>query len=318
MAIAPDSFRFHLEPATGVATIVLDRPKRMNALTFEVYRELRETFDAIAEEPEIRAVVITGAGKAFCTGGDVRDIIGPLLERDLEGLEAFTTMTCDLVRSIRGCRRPVIAALNGTVAGAGAVIAAACDLRIAGPDARIAFLFTRVGLSGADMGICWLLPRIVGHGRASELLLTGDFIDAEEAARIGLYNRVVISERVLEVALDLAAKIAAGPGYGLRVTREALDDEWDMDLEHALREEAHLQAVCMLHDDFREAYDAFVAKREPRFSSSPEEPKMDDPRARPDRDRSRPDPLPDDRDDEEGEDDDDGDDPPPRSKETLH
>lgn len=307
MDIAPTSFRFHHDPATGVATIVLDRPERLNALTFQVYRELRETFDAVADEPEVRAVVITGSGRAFCTGGDVRDIIGPLLERDLEGLREFTTMTCDLVRAIRGCRRPVVAALNGTVAGAGAVIAAACDVRVAGPEARIAFLFTRVGLSGADMGICWLLPRIVGHGRASELLLTGDFVEPEEALRIGLYNRLVRTEQVLEVALDLAEKIASGPGYGLRITREALDNEWNLTLEEALEQEAFLQAVCMLHEDFREAYEAFTEKRDARFSSNTEGPDLESEEGL-------------DEPDEADEGDEGGEEPPPRAKppETLH
>lgn len=279
LSITPRSFLFHGDPATGVATIVLNRPERLNALTFEVYRELRETFDAILDVPEVRAVVITGQGKAFCSGGDVRDIIGPLLERDLDGLHEFTTMTCELVRAIRRCSCPVIAALNGTVAGAGAVIATAADLRIAAQSARIAFLFSRVGLSGADMGICWLLPRLVGHGRAAELLLTGDFIDAAEALRIGLYNQVVADERVLEVALTLAEKIARGPAFGLRATREALDSEWDMTLDEALEQEAHVQAVCMTREDFREAYRAFVEKRDPVFKrgGATEEPEEDDP-----------------------------------------
>lgn len=281
MSIRTESFLFHHDASTGVATIVLNRPDRLNALTFEVYRELRDTFDALGAEPDVRAAVITGQGKAFCSGGDVRDIIGPLLERDFDGLHEFTTMTCDLVRAIRGCARPVIAALNGTVAGAGAVIAAAADLRVAAESARIAFLFTRVGLSGADMGVSWLLPRLVGHGKASELLLTGDFIDAHEALRIGLYNHVVHDDRVLEVALDLAEKIARGPAFGLRVTREALDTEWDMTLAEALEQEAHLQAVCMLRADFREAYRAFLEKRQPHFNEGddrdpPSRPPSDD------------------------------------------
>lgn len=281
MSIQPSSFLFHRDESTGVATIVLNRPERLNALTFEVYRELRDTFDALDDERDVRAVVITGQGKAFCSGGDVRDIIGPLLERDFEGLHEFTTMTCDLIRAIRGCPRPVIAAINGTVAGAGAVIAAASDLRIAAESARIAFLFTRVGLSGADMGISWLLPRLVGHGKATELLVTGDFIDAREALRIGLYNRVVHDDRVLEVALDLAEKIARGPAFGLRITREALESEWDMTLEQALEQEAHLQAVCMMREDFREAYRAFVEKRQPVFNQEKEPEEPDEPEETP-------------------------------------
>ncbi|MEE8061947.1 MAG: enoyl-CoA hydratase-related protein, partial [Gemmatimonadales bacterium] len=179
MTIKPQSFAYALDTETSVATITLNRPDRLNALTFEVYAELRDTFLALDTEPGVRAIVITGAGRAFCSGGDVEDIIGPLFERDYEGLLEFTVMTCDLIGAMRSCRRPIVAALNGTVAGAGAVIASACDVRIADPKAKIAFLFTLVGLSGADMGIAWLLPRLIGFGRATELLMTGDFIDAE-------------------------------------------------------------------------------------------------------------------------------------------
>lgn len=265
MPIDPDSFRFHLDPETSVATILLDRPDRMNALTFEVYAELRETLDRVAEEG-VRALVISGRGKAFCTGGDVHEIIGPLLERDPDGLLEFTRMTCDLVRAIRGCPRPVIAALNGTTAGAGAVIAAACDMRIAAASARIAFLFPRVGLSGADMGIAWLLPRLVGLGRASDLLLTGRFVDAEEAAEIGLVNQVAAdAKRALEVALDLAESLARGPIRAHAVTKAALDREAEMSLEEALEAEARAQAELMAEPAFREAYRAFMEKREPRF-----------------------------------------------------
>src|SRR5918996_2148522 len=187
----PSSFRYAVDAATGVATITLNRPDRLNALTFEIYDELRQTFRTLSAEDGVRAIVITGSGKAFCSGGDVHDIIGALFARDYRGLLEFTRMTCDLVLAIRQCRRPVIAALNGTTAGAGAVIATACDVRIAATSAKIAFLFTKVGLSGADMGAAWMLPRIVGFGRATELLMTGEFISAEEAMRIGLYNRVV-------------------------------------------------------------------------------------------------------------------------------
>ena len=266
MPIAPQSFLYDHDRDSGVATLVLNRPERMNALTFEVYEELLATFEALDSEPGVRAIVLTGQGRAFCTGGDVKEIIGPLLGRDFERLHRFTTMTCDLVRAIRGCRRPVVAALNGTVAGAGAVIASACDVRIAAESARIAFLFTRVGLSGADMGICWMLPRLVGLGRATELLMTGEFIDAQEAWRIGLYNQVVTDDRVLDVALGLAESLARGPAHGLGVTKEALEKESDMLLEQALAQEAHAQALCMESPDFREAYLAFVEKREPRFN----------------------------------------------------
>lgn len=213
------------------------------------------------------AVVLTGSGRAFCSGGDVEDIIGALFSRDAEGLRAFTRMTCDLILNIRRCRRPVIAALNGTVAGAGAVIAAACDIRIASETAKIAFLFVRVGLSGADMGASWLLPRIVGHGRATEILMTGDFIDARRALDIGLYNAVVPVERVLDEATALAARLARGPAEALAVTKRALDAEWALDLEAALTHEADVQAELMERPDFREAYEAFRAKREPKFQA---------------------------------------------------
>jgi enoyl-CoA hydratase/carnithine racemase len=263
--IAPVSFAYSLDRTTSVATITLNRPDRLNALTFEVYDELRNTFRALDTEAGVRAIVITGAGKAFCSGGDVHDIIGALFARDFRGLLEFTHMTCDLVLAIRHCRRPVIAALNGTTAGAGAVIAAACDIRIAAPSAKIAFLFTRVGLSGADMGAAWLLPRIVGHGRASELLLTGDFITADEAHRIGLYNRVVPDGELAGAARALAATLAAGPSFAHEITKDALNREAHMDLAAALESEAQIQAALMMHPDFREAYDAFVAKRPPRF-----------------------------------------------------
>jgi enoyl-CoA hydratase/carnithine racemase len=263
--IAPTSFLYEHDEGAGVATITLNRPDRLNALTFEVYAELERTFRALDAEPGVRAVVITGKGRAFCSGGDVEDIIGPLLARDAAGLLEFTTTTCDLVAAIRACRRPVIAALNGTTAGAGAVIAIACDIRIAAGNAKIAFLFTKVGLSGADMGAAWLLPRIVGLGRATEILLTGEFLDAAEAHRIGLYNRVVPDGDVLRAALDLAARLARGPSEALAVTKRALEEEAAMDLAHALAAEARAQAACMQSASFREAYEAFVTKRAPRF-----------------------------------------------------
>jgi enoyl-CoA hydratase/carnithine racemase len=261
----PTSFLYALDSSAGVATVTLNRPERMNALTFEVYEELRSTFRALDTEPGVRAVVITGAGKAFCSGGDVHDIIGALLSRGPEELLDFTRLTCSLVLAIRQCRRPVIAALNGTTAGAGAVIAAACDVRIAATSARIAFLFTKVGLAGADMGAAWLLPRIVGLGRATELLMTGDFITADDALRIGLYNRVVADGGALDAATALAAQLARGPLPALGITKDALNREANMDLQAALDAEAQIQASLMRHADFREAYEAFVAKRPPRF-----------------------------------------------------
>jgi enoyl-CoA hydratase/carnithine racemase len=263
--MAPASFLYEHDAGSGVATITLNRPDRLNALTFEVYDELRRTFEALDAESGVRAIVITGAGKAFCSGGDVHDIIGALMGRDYRGLLEFTRLTCALVLAMRRCRRPVVAALNGTAAGAGAVIAAAADMRVAGRSAKIAFLFTKVGLSGADMGSAWLLPRLVGFGRASELLMTGEFIEADEALRIGLYNRVVPDEVLRAEAHALAARLAAGPSFALEITKDALNREASMDLTAALEAEAQIQASLMLHPDFREASEAFREKRMPRF-----------------------------------------------------
>ena len=265
MAIAPRSFLYAHHVPTGIATITLNRPARLNALTFQVYEELRDAFAMLDTEPGVRAIVLTGSGRAFCSGGDVEDIIGALFARDSAGLREFTRMTCDLILNIRKCRRPVIAALNGTVAGAGAVIATACDFRVAAETAKIAFLFVRVGLSGADMGASWLLPRIVGAGRAAELLMTGDFIEASRAYEIGLYHRVVPADRLLPEANALALKLARGPARSLAITKEALDAEASLDFETALRFEGDVQAALMEHPDFREAYEAFREKREPRF-----------------------------------------------------
>ena len=265
MSLAPRSFLYRLDAATGVATLTFNRPDRLNALTFEVYAELRDAFRALDTEPGVRAIVLTGAGRAFCSGGDVEDIIGALFQRDPAGLREFTRMTCDVILNIRRCRRPVIAALNGTVAGAGAVIATACDLRIAAESAKIAFLFVRVGLSGADMGAAWMLSRLVGLGTATELLMTGEFIDAARAHEIGLYQRVVSPERVLEEAVAVAERLARGPAPALAVTKLALDAEATLGLEEALRYEAEAQAALMEHPNFREAYEAFRAKREPAF-----------------------------------------------------
>jgi enoyl-CoA hydratase/carnithine racemase len=259
------SFLSAHDSATGVFTVTLNRPERLNALTFEVYDELRNTFRRLDADRDVRAIVVTGTGKAFWSGGDVHDIIGALMDRDYRGLLEFTRMTCDLVLAIRQCRRPVIAALNGTVAGAGAVIATACDVRIAAVSAKIAFLFTKVGLSGADMGAAWLLPRIVGLGRATELLMTGDFISAEEAQRIGLYNRVVPTEELMSTAVSFAELLARGPSLALEITKGALNREAHMDLATALEAEAQIQASLMLHPDFREAFEAFRAKRPARF-----------------------------------------------------
>jgi enoyl-CoA hydratase/carnithine racemase len=265
MTIEPRSFRYELDEATRVATITLDRPDRLNALTFEVYRELREVFEALDTEPGVRSILLTGSGRAFCSGGDVEDIIGALFERDARGLLEFTRETGALIRSMIACRRPVVGALNGTVAGAGAVVATACDLRIAAESAKIAFLFTKVGLSGADMGASWLLPRIVGLGRAMDILMSGDFVDARTAERIGLYHAVVPDDRCLDVARERAERLAAGPSFALEVTKKMLYREAAMDLDAALAAEVEIQSICMADPNFREAYEAFVAKRKPEF-----------------------------------------------------
>jgi enoyl-CoA hydratase/carnithine racemase len=263
--LEPESFLYELRE--GVATITLNRPERLNALTFEVYRELTDTFAALRDESGVRAVVITGAGRAFCSGGDVHDIIGPLFERDMQGLLDFTRMTCELVRNIRLLPKPVIASLNGTTAGAGACIALAADIRIASPSAKIAFLFVKVGLSGADMGAAYLLPRVVGLAKATELLYTGDFISAEEARSIGLYNRVVEASQLASETRAFAERMARGPGFALAMTKEMLNREMDVSLDTALEWEAQAQSVCMQHPDYREAYEAFVEKREPKFKT---------------------------------------------------
>lgn len=262
--IKTDGFR--LELADGVATLTLDRPERINALTFASYAALRDAFRAMSELREVRAIVLQGEGpRGFCSGGDVRDIIGELFARDMRGLLEFTRMTGALVAAIHQCRAPVIAALHGVVCGAGAVIALACQVRIAAPDTRIAFLFPKVGLSGADMGASWLLPRMIGYGRASELLLTGEFVEAERAERIGLVNRVVPAERVRAEAGALARAIAEGPAFAHAMTKKMLDYEAHVDFATGIEAEAQAQAICMQHPDFREAHDAWIEKRPPRF-----------------------------------------------------
>src|SRR5438876_6253636 len=231
--LTPNSFLLE-KNAKGVATITLNRPERLNALTFEVYRELTDTFAALRNEASVRAVVITGAGRAFCSGGDVHDIIGELFSRDMEGLLAFTRMTCELVHNIRALPKPVIASLNGTTAGAGACIALAADIRIASEAAKIAFLFVKVGLSGADMGAAYLLPRVVGLAKATELLMTGDFISARQAEAIGLYNRVVPAEQLAATTTEFAEQLASGPAFALAKTKEMLNREMHMDLSEEL------------------------------------------------------------------------------------
>jgi enoyl-CoA hydratase/carnithine racemase len=258
-----EHFRYSEED--GVATLRLDRPERLNALTFDSYAELADTFRALRTRGSVRAVLVTGTGRAFCTGGDVKDIIGRLFDVSDAELLAFTRMTCRLIENMRALEKPIVAGLNGTTCGAGAVIAAAADVRIAAESAKIAFLFTKVGLSGADMGIAWLLPRIVGLGNATELLMTGDFIDARRAHEIGLYNRVVPDAEVAAAGLQWARKLASGPSLGLAITKRMLEREASTTLREALDLEAWVQAECMKHPDYREAYEAFVAKRSPDF-----------------------------------------------------
>ncbi|HJZ66550.1 MAG TPA: enoyl-CoA hydratase family protein [Blastocatellia bacterium] len=265
---SPNPKSFLYEERGAVAVITLNRPDRLNSLTFEVYRELSETLKALRSRKEVRVVVITGRGRGFCSGGDVEEIIGELFKRDINGLLEFTLMTCDVIRNIRALDKPVIGALNGTVAGAGAVIALACDLRIAAETANIAFLFVKVGLAGADMGAAFLLPKVVGLSKATEMLYTGDFISAEEAAHIGLYNKVVTARELEREAMRWAEQLAAGPAFALAMTKAALNRELGMSLETALEAESKAQAICMLNPDFREAYEAFKEKRAPVFNKT--------------------------------------------------
>jgi len=259
---------FLWEMRGSVAVVTLDRPQKKNPLTFESYAELRDTFRALVDCDDVRAVVLRGAGDNFCSGGDVLEIIAPLTERDMKGLLAFTRMTGDVVKAIRACPQPVIAAIDGVCVGAGACLALASDLRIGTPEAKTAFLFVRVGLAGCDMGACALLPRIVGQGRAAELLLTGRSIGAEEGLRFGFFNRLCPRERLLEEALDLAGKLAAGPTFAHMMTKTMLNQEWSMSVEAAIEAEAQAQAICMQTEDFRRAYRAFVAKAPPEFEGN--------------------------------------------------
>jgi enoyl-CoA hydratase/carnithine racemase len=255
----PQHFRY--SEADGVATIRLDRPERLNALTFDSYAELRDAFATLRGYEHVRCVVLTGTGRAFCSGGDVRDIIGRLFDVPESELYAFTRMTCDLIENMRTLEKPIVAALNGTTCGAGAVMAAAADLRIAADTAKIAFLFTKVGLSGADMGAAWLLPRIVGLGHASELLMGGEFVDARRAYEIGLYNQVVAPDELEGAVATWAKRLADGPAYGIAITKRMLNAEASLTLHEAMQAEGWIQAECMKHPDYKEAFDAFVAKR---------------------------------------------------------
>jgi enoyl-CoA hydratase/carnithine racemase len=261
--LAPKHFVY--TESDGIATIRLNRPERLNALTFDSYRELADTFEALRTRDSVRTVVITGTGRAFCSGGDVEDIIGALFGVSQAEVHAFTRLTCRLIENIRALEKPVIASLNGTTCGAGAVIAAACDLRIAAQSAKIAFLFVKVGLCGADMGAAWLLPRIVGIGNATELLMLGDFITAQRAREIGLYNQVVPDAELAAKTAEIAKRLSEGPSFGLAMTKRMLDTEASMTLRAALGAEAWVQAECMAHPDYRESYDAWKEKRKPDF-----------------------------------------------------
>ncbi len=248
-----------------VATLTLDRPERKNPLTFESYAELRELFRALVRADDVAAVVITGAGGNFCSGGDVHEIIGPLTRMAMSELLGFARMTGDVVKAMRACPQPIVAAVDGICAGAGAMLALASDVRFGTPAARVAFLFAKVGLSGADMGACTLLPRVVGAGRAAELLYTGRVLPAEEAREWGFFNRLLAVETVLSEAQQFARSLADGPTFAHAMTKQMLHREWSLGIEEALDAEADAQAVCMGTNDFRRAYDAFAAKRPPLF-----------------------------------------------------
>ena len=268
--LRPQSFGWSVSGA--VATVTLSRPERKNPLTFESYAELRDTFRQLCFATDVKVVLLTGAGENFCSGGDVHEIIGPLVAMKEAGrmdqLLAFTRMTGDLVKAMRACPQPVIAAIDGACVGAGAILAMASDLRIGTARSKVAFLFTRVGLSGADMGACALLPRLIGQGRASELLYTGRTMPGDEAERWGFYNRIVAPESLQDDAIALAQSLASGPTFAHGMTKRALHQEWNMGVDEAIEAEAQAQAICMQTEDFARAYHAFVAKEKPRFEGN--------------------------------------------------
>jgi enoyl-CoA hydratase/carnithine racemase len=263
---SPKHFQWSLEGK--VATVTLNRPEKKNPLTFESYAELRDTFRALVPAPQVKAVIVTGAGGNFCSGGDVHEIIGPLTKMDMGGLLAFTRMTGDLIKAMRACPQPIVAAIDGACAGAGAAIAMASDLRLGTPRAKTAFLFVRVGLAGCDMGACAMLPRIIGQGRAAELLYSGRSMSAEEGERWGFFNRVVAETELLNAARELANGLANGPNFAHAMTKTMLNQEWDMGLEEAIEAEAQAQAICMQTEDFRRAYRAFADKKTPSFEGN--------------------------------------------------
>lgn len=261
--LKPEHFLWRVDGA--VATLTLNRPERKNPLTFDSYAEIRDTFRKLVDAEDVDAVVITGSGDNFSSGGDVHEIIGPLTTMDMKQLLRFTRLTGDLVRSIRGCPQPVIAAVSGICVGAGAIIAMASDLRLGTAESKTAFLFTKVGLAGCDMGACAMLPRIIGQGRAAELLLTGRNMSGEEGERWGFFNRLCEPDAVLSEAQAMAARLAAGPNFAHMMTKTQLDKEWAMSLDAAIEAEAQAQAICMQTRDFERAYQAFVKKEKPDF-----------------------------------------------------
>src|SRR5450432_4876112 len=256
---------FLLAVVDGIATVTLNRPERKNPLTFESYRELIDFFRACAMDDDVKTVVVSGAGGNFSSGGDVFEIIGPLVKMDTKGLTAFTRMTGDLVKAMRACPQPIVAAVDGICAGAGAIIAMASDLRYGTARSKTAFLFARVGLAGCDMGACAILPRIVGQGRAPELLFTGRSMTGDEAERWGFLNRLCAPEELLVAAMSLAKEIASGPTFAHGMTKKMLHQEWNMGVDEAIEAEAQAQAICMMTHDFNRAYEAFVAKQKPEF-----------------------------------------------------
>ena len=265
-AFMPEHFLWRIEGRVGVIT--LNRPERKNPLTFESYAELRDLFRSLGAQQAVKAMVITGAGGNFCSGGDVHEIIGPLTRMDPTGLLNFTRLTGDLVMSMRECPQPIVAAVQGTCAGAGAILAMASDFRFATPDARTAFLFVRVGLAGCDMGACTILPRIVGQGRAADLLFTGRSMPADEGLAWGFYNRLVAQPQILADAIDFAATLANGPTFAHAITKRMLHQEWNLSLEKAIEAEAQAQALCMQTEDFRRAYQAFAGKSKVVFEGN--------------------------------------------------